>query len=328
MTASRRLPGLLIMAACAFLGAATAKAETFPDRYIKLVVPTGPGGAADIISRMVADKVQASIGKPVVVEDRPGANGNTGAEAVLSAAADGYTIMMGHIGLMSVNRHIYKKMNFNPLTDFTPLAQATTYPIVLVVNPKLPIHNLQELIAYAKANPGKLNYSSSGFGGSFHMATEMLSREAKIELTHIPYSATALALTAVMSGQVDITFTDIIVAVPQVTAGTVRAIAVSGSHRIASLPDVPTASESGLPDFDIVGWNGFVAKAGTPPERIRILNEHINRALKSPDVVARISQLGADVVGGTPEAFGKFIASEDEKWGNLVRGAHVNIAVQ
>ncbi|TCT07501.1 Bug family tripartite tricarboxylate transporter substrate binding protein [Aquabacter spiritensis] len=328
MNSRRMLGWLLVAAACALLGPAGAGAETFPARYIKIVVPTGAGGAADIVSRLVADKVQTSIGKPVVVENRPGANGNTGAEAVIAAPADGYTIMMGHIGLMSVNRHIYNKMTFNPLDEFTPIVAATTYPIVLVVNPKLPIHNLKDLIAYAKANPGKLNYSSSGFGSSFHMATAMLGRQGGIELTHIPFAATAQALAAVMAGQVDMTFTDIIVGVPQINAGNVRAIAVSGSQRIPSLPNVPTASESGLPNFDIVGWNGFVAKTGTPQDRILFLNEHINMALKSPEVQARIAQLGADVAGGSPEKFGKFIASEDKKWGDLVASGQVKLAVQ
>jgi tripartite-type tricarboxylate transporter receptor subunit TctC len=313
--------------AAAFVGvllsSAAANAEAYPDRMIKVVVPTGAGGAADIISRLVADKLQASLGKHIVIENKPGANGNTGAESVLASPADGYTAMMGHIGLMTVNRHLYRNMSFKPLTEFAPVAAATTYPIVLVVNPKLPVHSLKDLIAYAKARPGALNYSSAGFGGSFHMATEMLKKEAGIDLVHVPYTGTALALTAVMSGQVEMTFTDVLVATPQVTAGSVRAIAVSGHSRIARLPDIPTASESGLPNFDIVGWNGFVVKAGTPADRIAVLNEHINRALKERDVAARIAELGADVAGGTTERFGQFMAAEDKRWGDLVRDARI-----
>jgi tripartite-type tricarboxylate transporter receptor subunit TctC len=301
-----------------------ALAESYPDRPIRLIVPTGTGGAADIISRMIAEKLQTSLGQPVIVEDRPGANGIVGATYVLSAPADGYMLMMGHIGLMTINNHIYKDVKFDPLTDFAPVTMATTYPNLLVVNNRLPIQSVSDLIQYAKKNPDALKYSSSGFGASFHMAFELLKAQAGINAVHVPYTGTAVAMTAVIAGNVDTAFTDTITSAPQIAANTLRGIAISSKTRSPTLPNMPTVAESGVPglaDFDVVGWNGIVVKAGTPPDRINLLNEHIRRALSSPDVVERISKLGADVAADTPEEFGEFMRNEDAKWGSLAKKA-------
>ncbi len=303
-----------------------AGAENYPDRPIRLVVPTGTGGAADIISRMLAEKLQTSLGQTVIVEDRPGANGIVGANYVLSAPADGYTLMMGHIGLMTINSHIYKDIKLNPLTEFAPVTLATTYPNLLVVNNKLPVHSVAELVQYAKKNPDALHYSSSGFGASFHMAFELLKAQAGINAVHVPYTGTAVALTAVIAGNVDTAFTDTITSAPQIAANTLRSIAISTRTRSPVLPDMPTVAESGVPglaDFDVVGWNGIVVKTGTPPDRIKMLNAHIRRALTSPDVVERVSKLGAEVAVGTPEEFARFMRNEDEKWGNLAKTARL-----
>jgi tripartite-type tricarboxylate transporter receptor subunit TctC len=305
-----------------------ADAEGYPDRPIRIIVPTGAGGAADIVSRIIADKVQASLHQTVIVEDRPGANGIVGASYVLSAPADGYMLMMGHIGLMTINSHIYKDMKFNPLTEFAPVVRATTYPNVLVVNNKIPIHSVAELIQYAKKDPTALKYSSSGFGGSFHMGFEMLKAEAGINAEHVPYTGTAKALTGVIAGDVEVAFTDVISSASQIAGNTVRGIAISSKTRSKMLPNLPTVAESGVPglvDFDVIGWNGIVVKAGTPPERIKLLNEHIGRALTSPDVMERISKLGADVAVDTPEEFGEFMQAEDTNWGSLVKKAKLGI---
>lgn len=321
-----RLKFVLFAVAASFCLPRSASAENYPDKTIRLVVPTGTGGAADIISRMIAEKLQTSLGQPVVIEDRPGANGIVGATYVLSAPADGYMLMMGHIGLMTINNHIYKDVRFNPLTDFAPVTLATTYPNLLVVNNKLPIHSVSELIQYAKKNPDTLKYSSSGFGASFHMAFELLKAQAGISAIHVPYTGTAVALTAVIAGNVDTAFTDTITSAPQIAANTLRGIAISSKARAKTLPDMPTVAESGVPglaDFDVVGWNGIVVKTGTPAERIKLLNEHIRRALSSPDVVERISKLGADVAADTPDEFGEFMRGEDEKWGNLAKTARL-----
>jgi tripartite-type tricarboxylate transporter receptor subunit TctC len=325
-----RLKFVLFAVAASLCLPRSAGAENYPDKPIRLIVPTGTGGAADIISRMIAEKLQTSLGQPVVIEDRPGANGIVGATYVLSAPADGYMLMMGHIGLMTINNHIYKDVRFNPLTDFAPVTLATTYPNLLVVNNKLPIHSVSELIQYAKKNPDTLKYSSSGFGASFHMAFELLKAQAGISAIHVPYTGTAVALTAVIAGNVDTAFTDTITSAPQIAANTLRGIAISSKARAKTLPDMPTVAESGVPglaDFDVVGWNGIVVKTGTPAERIKLLNEHIRRALSSPDVVERISKLGADVAVDTPEEFGEFMRSEDEKWRNLAKTARL-VAVE
>ena len=325
-----RLKFLLFAAAALLCLPHVAGAENYPDRPIRLVVPTGTGGAADIISRMIAEKLQTSLGQPVVVEDRPGANGIVGASYVLAAPADGYMLMMGHIGLMTINNHIYKDVKFNPLTDFAPVTLATIYPNLLVVNNKLPVHSVAELIQYAKKNPEALKYSSSGFGASFHMAFELLKAEAGINAVHVPYTGTAVALTAVIAGNVDAAFTDTITSAPQIAANTLRGIAISSKTRSQILPDMPTVAESGVPglaDFDVVGWNGIVVKTGTPADRIKLLNEHIRRPLSSADVVERIAKLGADVAADTPEQFGEFMRNEDAKWGNLAKTAKL-VAVE
>lgn len=323
-----RLKSAVIIAAALACLSPTAGAGTYPDHPIRIIVPTGAGGAADIVSRMVAEKIQVSLHQTVIVDDRPGANGIVGAAFVLSQPPDGYTLMMGHIGLMTINFHLYKDMKFDPLVEFTPVIRTTTYPNVLIVNNNLPIHSVKELVDYAKKNPTALKYSSSGFGGSFHMGFEMLKAEAGINAQHVPYTGTAKALTSVVAGDTDTTFSDVITSAPQVSGHTVRAIAISSKERSRMMPDLPAVSESGvrgLANFDVIGWNGIVVKKGTPADRIKLLNEHIMRALQSPDVVERISKLGADVAGDTPEEFGAFMRAEDKKWGDLVKKADLKI---
>jgi tripartite-type tricarboxylate transporter receptor subunit TctC len=313
----------LIATACL---SATGRADDYPNNKIRILVPTAAGGVADTFSRIIAAKLQDSIGQAVYVEDRPGANGNVGASVVLGAPADAYTVMMGHIGLMTVNYHLYSKMEFNPVEAFAPIIHVVSYPDVLIVNNKLPVKTYAELVKRAKDDPKKLTYSSSGFGSSFHMAMELLKARAGFDAVHVPYTGTAPALNALLSGAVDMTFSDVITAAPQIEAGNVRVLAVSGRHRVKSMPDVPTVEEAGLPGFVVVGWAGLVAKAGTPSDRIKLINEHVNRALVAPDVAARVAELGGEIVGGTPEAFGRFMQEEDRKWGDLARSANLRIA--
>jgi tripartite-type tricarboxylate transporter receptor subunit TctC len=305
---------------------ATVRADDYPSNKIRILVPTAAGGVADTFSRIIAAKLQDTIGQAVYVEDRPGANGNVGASVVLGAPADAYTLMMGHIGLMTVNYHLYSKMEFNPVEAFAPIIHVVSYPDVLIVNNKLPVKTYAELIKYAKEDPKKLTYSSSGFGSSFHMAMELLKMRAGFDAVHVPYTGTAPALNALLSGAVDMTFSDVITAAPQIEAGNVRVLAVSGSRRVKSMPNVPTIEEAGLPGFVVVGWAGLVAKAGTPSDRIKLINEQVNRALVAPDVAERVAELGGEIVGGTPDAFGKFMREEDKKWGDLAKVANLRIA--
>lgn len=316
-----------IAAIVAFL-AQHAGAQTYPDRPIRLVVPTGPGGASDIVSRIVADKIQASLRQPVVVENRSGANGNVGAAYVLSQPADGYTLMMGHIGLMTINSHLYKDMTFKPLNEFVPVARTTTYANLLIVNNNLPVRSTKELIEYARNRTTPLTFSSAGVGGSLHMGFELLKADAGIKAQHVPYTATAKAVMSVASGETDAMFADILATASQVNSNMVRAIAISSKQRSPLMPNLPAVSESGiasLAEFDVTGWNGIVVKAGTPSDRIKLLSEHIKRALDTPDVIERIAKLGAEVAPSTPEEFGVFMRAEDKKWGDLVRKADLKI---
>lgn len=305
-----------------------AGAQSYPDRPIRIVVPTGPGGATDIVTRVIAEKIQASLQQPVVVENRPGANGNVGAAYVLSQPADGYTLMMGHIGLMTINAHLYKEMKFDPLTEFAPVIRATTYSNALVVTNALPIHSVKDLVDYAKKNPTGLRFSSAGVGGSLHMGFELLKVEAGFEAQHVPYTATAKALLSVISGETDALFADVLAAVPHISSRSLRGIAISSKQRSRLLPDLPAVAESGIPalaNFDVVGWNGLVAKTGTPADRIKLINEHVKRALEAPDMAERMSKLGADVAVMTPDEFGAFMRAEDKKWGGLVKKADLKI---
>ncbi len=305
-----------------------AGAQTYPDHTIRLVVPTGPGGASDVVARIVAEKIQVSLRQPVVVENRAGANGNVGAAYVLSQPADGYTLMLGHIGLMTINSHLYKEMTFKPLTEFAPVIRTTSYANLLLVNNSLPVRSTKELIQYAKNRTTPLTFSSAGVGGSLHMGFELLKVDADIKAQHVPYTATAKALMSVASGETDAMFADILAASSQVNGNVVRAIAISSKQRSPLMPDLPAMSESGIPgltDFDVSGWNGILVKVGTPPDRIKLLNEHIKRALDSPDVIERIAKLGAEVAPSTPEEFGAFMRAEDKKWGDLVKKADLKV---
>ena len=323
----RFMPAFAIAAVVACLSQ-HANAQSYPDHPIRLIVPTGPGGASDVVSRIVGEKLQASLHQTVVVETRPGANGIVGAAYVLSQPADGYTLMMGHIGLMTINAHLYKDMNFDPLAEFAPVFRTTTYPNLLVVTNKLPVRSTRELVDYARNSATPLTYSSAGVGGSFHMGFELLKADAGIKAQHVPYTSTAKALLSVVSGETDATFTDVISSSSQIRADMVRGLAISSRQRSPMMPNLPTVSESGiagLADFDVTGWNGIVVKAGTPPDRIRLLGEHIKRALEAPDVAARIAELGAEVAPSTPEEFGAFMRAEGKKWGDLARKANLKI---
>jgi tripartite-type tricarboxylate transporter receptor subunit TctC len=314
----------MLAGASLFAVASAARAqEAYPTKPIRFVVPTAAGGASDITARLIAAKLEKSLGQPIVVDPRPGANGNIGAELVLKEPADGYTIMMGHIGVMTVNVHLYKDVNFNPLKDFVPVAQVVSYSNLLVVHPSVPAKNVSELIAYARTR--KLNYGSPGYGGSLHIGMELFKLMAQIDMEHVAYKGAAPALADLVAGHIQLSFSDPLATLQMVRSGGVRALAVSGARRSSVAPDIPTVAESGLPGYDVQGWVGVVARTGTPADRIAKLNEHINRAVAMPDVTKALLDGGADINTGPPAQFGAFMQREYDRWGDVVKKAKLKV---
>ena len=296
----------------------SAGAQPYPSKPIRFVVATAAGGASDIVARTVAERMQDGLGQPIVVEAKPGANGNLAAEYVARAAPDGYTMMMGTIGVMAINVSMYRNTPFDPLTDFTAVAPLVSFSNMLVVRPDLPVKSIKELIEYARANPGKLRYGSPGSGGSPHMAMVVFGQMNNLDLVHVPYKGAAAALNDLIGGHIDMAFSDPLVTTPQVKAGRVRALAVSGPQRLESAPDIPTVAEAGVPGFSVVGWLGIVVPAGTPRDRIVTLNAEANKALANPDVRKRLIDNGALITPGTPEDFDKLVRSEHARWKKVV----------
>jgi tripartite-type tricarboxylate transporter receptor subunit TctC len=296
----------------------SAGAQPYPSKPIRFVVATAAGGASDIVARTVAERMQDGLGQPIVVEAKPGANGNLAAEYVARAAPDGYTMMMGTIGVMAINVSMYRNTPFDPLTDFTAVAPLVSFSNMLVVRPDLPVKSIKELVEYARANPGKLRYGSPGSGGSPHMAMVVLGQMNNLDLVHVPYKGAAAALNDLIGGHIDMAFSDPLVTTPQVKAGRVRALAVSGPQRLESAPDIPTVAEAGVPGFSVVGWLGIVVPAGTPRDRIVTLNAEANKALANPDVRKRLIDNGALITPGTPEDFDKLVRSEHARWKKVV----------
>ncbi len=307
-----------LLGALGLLLSCGAMAQSFPDRPIRLVVSYAPGGGTDSFARTVADQVSRSLGQPVIVDNRPGAAGNIGSEYVMRAAPDGYTVMMGNVGPMAVNPHLYK-MSFDPLKVFAPVTLMATAPLLVVVNPKLPVNSLQDLIALAKREPGKLNYSSAGVGSSNHLAGALFNIEAGTDLQHIPYKGAALSVTDLISGQVQVSFQTLPSVGNHVKSGQIKALAVTSPTRSSLFPDVPTAAESGLKNLEVSAWYSIVAPAGTPRPVIDRLNKAFNEALKHKDVMAKLEPEGAVIVGSTPEQFADFMRAESEKWGKVVK---------
>ncbi|GAA4340526.1 tripartite tricarboxylate transporter substrate binding protein [Pigmentiphaga soli] len=312
-----------LMLAASF-GAHAADTD-YPTKPIHFIVATAAGGASDIVARIVADKMQQSLGQPVVVEPKAGANGNIAAEHVARSDPDGYTIMMGTIGVMAINPLIYKDVRFNPLRDFTPVARLVSFSNILVVNPQLPIHSVKELIDYAKKHPGDLHYGSPGVGGSPHMASLVFGQMAGIDIVHAPYKGAALALNDLMGGHIEMAFSDPLVTLPQIRAGKVRALAVSGEERLESEPSIPTVAEAGVPGYAVSGWLGIVAPTGTPPAIVAKLHKAANDALAMPEVRKKLVDLGAAIHPDTVENFGAYIKSENDRWKKVIADAKLEL---
>jgi len=318
----RVLKALLAVIVLAATGPALAQA--WPNKPIRLVVNFPPGGAADQIARSVGVPLGEALGQPIVIENRPGANGNIGADAVAKSPPDGYTLLMSSGGAFSVNPHLYTKLPFDPLKDLVPVAAAARILVFLVVRPDLPAKSVDEFVALARANPGKLTYGSPGSGSSPHIAGEMLKRAAKIDIVHVPYKGAAPALTDLLGGQLDFMF-DPGIGLPQVRAGKLRLLAVGSPKRSPLFPDTPTLAEAGMVGFDADSWFGFYAPAGVPADILARLNREINRALQTPAVRERITALGAEAVALGAEEFAALQRADRERFGVVVREAGIKL---
>jgi len=299
-------------------------AQTWPTRPIKLVVPFAAGGTTSILARAMADKLSPLLGQPVIVDNRPGAGGNVGMDAVAKSEPDGYTLLMGPIGL-AINPALYSKMSFDPLKDLAPIGLYAGVPNLLVVHPSVPAQSLKDLIALFKANPGKYNYASNGNGTSSHLAAEMLKSSAGVDIVHIPYKGGAPAMADLLAGQVTMLFDQMPAVMPQVKAGKVRALGVSSAQRSAAAPDVPSLAEAGLPGFDMTVWFGLLAPARTPPAVLQRVNTEMSKVLQDPEFRSFLAGLGVSPLGGSPEAFAAFIQTETQRWAQVVKASGARI---
>ncbi|QWE17510.1 tripartite tricarboxylate transporter substrate binding protein [Polynucleobacter sp. AP-Nino-20-G2] len=314
---------LALLSTLVFATAFTANAQTssnWPDKSIKIIVGYSAGGATDVLTRLVAVKMSNTLGQPIVVENRPGANSNVGAELVARAPADGYTLYAFSIA-NTINMSLYPKLGYDAIKDFEPIGMIAKIPNILVVNPSLPIKSVADYVRYAKESKDGVTFASSGSGSSIHLSGEMFKMQAKIQMLHIPYKGSAPAVTDLLGGQVDSMFDNTPSALPHVQSGKLRAIAVTSAQRSPSVPDVPTLAESGYPNFDVQSWFALVAPAGTPKPIIDKLNSALNKALTAPDVRQRLQELAATPEPGTPEKMRDFSIAEVKRWREVVKAS-------
>jgi len=300
-----------------------AEAQTFPTRAMRMVVPFPPGGPNDIIGRLLAQKMGEQMGQSVIIDNRGGAGGIIGTDLVAKAAPDGYTMLFSGTASLSINPSLYAKLPYDAVNDFSPITLVGTAPSILVVNPDLPVKSVKELIDYARANPGKLNYASAGIGTPPHLAGELMSAALNVKMVHVPYNGGAPAMNDVMSGQVQMYFSGISSALPLIKAGKMRAIAVTSAKRTAIAPDMPTIAESGIPGFEVGNWYAIVAPAKTPAPVISRLNAEIVKALAGADVKKRFLDLAADPIGSTPEELAAYQKAEIAKWARAIKTAGI-----
>jgi tripartite-type tricarboxylate transporter receptor subunit TctC len=312
----------LIAAFAALLWTApVALAADYPARPVNLVVAFPPGGPSDVLSRIIGKKLEQTLGQPFVIENRPGAGGNVAAEQVARASADGHVLLMGNNSILATNAALYKKINFDAQADFAPISLIGSQANILVVNPQVPAQSMAELIAHAKANPGKVNYASSGHGAAAHLAAELFRTEAKVEIVHVPYKGAAPALQDLIAGHVQMMFATAASVVPHIRAGKVRALAVTTIKRTAVFPELATVDELGLKGFDAATWHGLVAPARVPKEVIATLHRATVEALADAAVRKSLGDLGVDIVGSTPEEFAAYIKAEIPKWTAIVKAS-------
>jgi tripartite-type tricarboxylate transporter receptor subunit TctC len=304
-------------------GATLATAQSYPDKPVRIIAPYAAGGSTDSTARLIAQALSQQLGQPFVVENRPGAGGTIGHEAVAKAPADGYTLLFSAAGPLVVSPHTYPKLPYEPIRSFEPIKLIATAPLLLVVNPKVQAASVQDLIKYAAANPGKMTYGSFGNGSAAHLAGEQFKMLAKVDIVHVPYKGSAPALTDLVGGQIDMMFDVLVTALPQVKGGRLRSLAITSAERSALVPDSPTMQEAGVTGFDAGTWFGVLAPAGTPKNVVDILSKALDATLAKPEFREALAAQGALVAGGTPQQFGQFFRSEMDKWGAIVRAAKI-----
>lgn len=312
-----------LLALCLLSGVTLA--QTYPTKPVRIIVPYTPGGATDILARLLAAKFSESMGQQFIAENRPGAAGLVGAELAARAAPDGYTLWVGQASNLAINQHLMKKMPYDPLRDFTPISLLASAPSVLVVHPSLPVRTIKDLVALARARPGVINYTSSGSGSPGHLAADHLKKLAGIDMVHVPQKGAVPALLDVIAGHAQLYFAPPIAAQPHVKSGRLRQVAVSSAQRFPPLPEVPTIAESGFPGFDITSWWGLLAPAGLPKDRLARLHAETLKAVEQPDTRQRLTTQGIRVVTGTPEQFAAYIRSEIDNWRRIVTASGAQI---
>jgi tripartite-type tricarboxylate transporter receptor subunit TctC len=302
-----------------------ALAQAYPSKPIRLIVPFAPGGGNDNIARLVGKRVSDSLGQPLVIDNRPGAGGVLGAELAAKSAPDGYTLFLGGVGSHALNPNLIEKLPYDPIRDFAPVALLAQAPLILVVHPSVPARDTAEFVAYARKNPGKLNFASNGNGTSSQLAAVMFDSMAGVDMVHVPYKGLSPALTDLLSGQVQLMFSSVVAILPHIKAGKLRALAVTGAKRLTALPEVPTIAEAGFPGYEASSWYGILAPAGTPREIVMKLNTEFRKALEQPEVRKNLLAEGAEPVGGTPEQFAEYIRAEKERLGKVIRDAKIRL---
>ncbi len=313
------------LAACALLAGGASGQGTYPSKPVRYIVSFPPGGSADLVSRAMAPRMAERLGQQVVVENRPGAGGNIGVDAVAKSAPDGHTIGLAAAGALAINLSLYPNMPFDPVKDLAPVSLLATIPIVIASNPSSGAASVRELIALARSQPGKLSFGTTGSGSAMHLAGELLKMMAGIDMVHVPYKGSGPAASDLAGGQIPLAIVDLTSALPHIRSGRIKAVAVTGASRTVTAPDIPTVAESGVPGFDAVGWFGVVAPAGTPAPIVARLNAEIVDALKLPEVRQRLLAGGAEPATSTPEEFGRLIRSESAKWAKVIKAAGVKL---
>jgi tripartite-type tricarboxylate transporter receptor subunit TctC len=310
---------------CVLLAPGYAAAQDYPAKPIRIVIPYPPGGASDVTARLLGQKMSEAWGQQVVADNKPGANGILALEHVARSAPDGYTLLIANLGPNAINPAVYSKLPYDPIKDFSTITLTTLVPQVLVAGPALPAKNIAELVAYARANPGRINYGTGGNGSANHLAVELMASIANVKLTAVPYKGDAPAMADALSGQVAMTLPTVLAATPHIKSGKLRPLAVTTKTRVSALPDVPTMQEAGIQGYESVSWGGMMAPAGTPPAIINKLHGEFARILKLPDVVERMEALGSTVVGSGPAEFSAFLQAEIRKWDAVAKKAGIRV---